>query len=188
MSWFIEGEHVIGGSRGAAESIMERVRSENPSYWPHGLSIKGFDGGVWLVKRACDGEPIGFLGWQERNLRQGKTGFYAVGILPEHRGKGYAKEAVAKLINEKAASVDRVRAFIVPGNSPSERLASALGVPVTDSNGSDRVKAARWTSRKNAEGHADKHGEDFGGREAYLAFEKAVMEDPEILKRFENAG
>ena len=110
---------------------MERIRAEDPSYWPYGLDIKGHDGGVWMVRQASTDRPVGFVGWQERKQGRTKVGYYSVGILPEYRGHGLAKAAVARLLSEKAASVDRVQAFILPHNTPSIALARSLGVQIT---------------------------------------------------------
>jgi hypothetical protein len=59
-----------------------------------------------------------------------KVGFYSIGILPEYRNNGYAKQAVAKLISIKAANVDRVQALVMKHNKPSLALAEALHIPV----------------------------------------------------------
>lgn len=116
------------------EGVMGRIYGENPEYWPYGLDIKGHDGGVWLVREPHTRKAAGFVGWQDRRERERgrtvKVGYYSIGILPEFRGNGYATEAVSQVIREKSAGVDVVRAFIVPGNNPSESLARALGVQV----------------------------------------------------------
>lgn len=126
-----------------AENIMGAIYRENPRYWPHGLDARHFDGGLYLVREKRSNTPVGFCGWQERirfqpfpkeagafGVRPVKTGFYSIGILPGHRGNRYAKSAVARLIAEKAAGVDEVRAFIVAENTPSRALAESLRVPV----------------------------------------------------------
>lgn len=55
---------------------------------------------------------------------------YSIGILPEYRGHGFAKEAVAKILREKAAGVDEVRSYVMPHNQKSKAPAASLGVPV----------------------------------------------------------
>lgn len=121
-------------SRKECESIMERIYGEEPGNWPYGLDIKGHDGGVWLVREPEHRKAAGFVGWQERMEPSGngwkKVGYYSIGILPEYRGHGYAKAAIRQLVNIKSASVDAVRAFIVPQNNVSISLAKSLGIPV----------------------------------------------------------
>jgi RimJ/RimL family protein N-acetyltransferase len=117
--------------RNHCESMMARLYDEDPSKWPHGLHMSGFDGGVFMVREASTGNPVGFTGWQERRADSGeKVGYYSIGILPEYRRNGYAKAAVANLLREKSARVDRVEAFIAPHNTPSIALAQSLGVDI----------------------------------------------------------
>lgn len=114
-----------------AARLLEDIRSENPSHWPHGLTVGHFrPGNLWLLHKSASGEPVGFVGWQSYQEGPEKVGCYSIGILPSYRGIGLAKAAVTRMLREKSASVDRVVAHIVPGNSPSERLASNLGVEV----------------------------------------------------------
>lgn len=110
--------------------IMDRIYQEDPSKWPYGLNIPGHDGGVYLIRKQASRTPVGFVGWQERDKGGKKVGYYSVGVLPEHRGSGYAKEAVAQLIREKSANVDEVRAMIVHNNLASKNLAKSLDIPV----------------------------------------------------------
>lgn len=129
---------------------MDRIYKEEPSYWPHGLSIAGHDGGVYLIREASTKDPVGFVGWQERERDGLKTGYYTIGVLPEYRGHKMAKEAVAKIIEAKGAGVDRVRAYIMPHNTPSIGLANALGVPV--------VKEASVLAKKALDAHTFSDG------------------------------
>jgi len=117
-------------ARRECENIMKRIYDEDPSYWPHGLDIAADDGGVYMIREASTKKPIGFTGWQERMQGNTKVGFYSIGILPEYRNNGYAKQAVAKLISIKAANVDRVQALVMKHNKPSLALAESLQVPV----------------------------------------------------------
>lgn len=117
-------------ARRECENIMKRIYDEDPSYWPHGLDIAAHDGGVYMIREASTKKPIGFTGWQERMDGNTKVGFYSIGILPEYRNNGYAKQAVAKLISIKAANVDRVQALVMKHNKPSLALAESLQVPV----------------------------------------------------------
>ena len=120
---------------------MRRIYDETPGHWPYGLSADHFDGGCYLIREKQSSVPVGFTGFQVRSERvNGKTasvGFYSIGILPEYRKSGFAKAAVSKLLEMKAASVDCMRAMIVAGNAPSMALAESLGVPVV-------TKSAAW--------------------------------------------
>ena len=120
-------------ARQEVQDIMETIRQENPEYWPYGLSVGHHDGGVYMIREASSHKPVGFVGWQERfRPPMKKVGFYSIGVLPEHRGQGYAREAVQKIIRAKAAGVDEVRAMIVHTNKASKNLAEALGIPVDE--------------------------------------------------------
>lgn len=117
-------------ARRECEDIMKKIYEENPSYWPYGLDMAAHDGGVYMIREASTKKPIGFTGWQERMQGNTKVGFYSIGILPEYRNHGYAKQAVAKLISIKAANVDRVQALVMKHNAPSLALADSLNIPV----------------------------------------------------------
>ncbi len=117
-------------SRRECENIMKRIYDEDPSYWPYGLDLSSHDGGVYMIREASTRKPIGFTGWQERMEGSTKVGYYSIGILPEYRNNGYAKQAVAKLISVKSANVDCVKALIMKHNKPSLALAESLHVPV----------------------------------------------------------
>lgn len=133
--------------RRQCEDMMNRIYEEDPSKWPHGLDMYGFDGGCYMVREASTGKPIGFTGWQEKRADNGrKIGYYSIGILPEYRRNGFAKAAVRKLLSEKSAGVHRVEAFIAPDNKASLGLADVLGVDVVMS------KAARlnWSAIRQA--------------------------------------
>lgn len=135
-------EVVSQGSFKEAKDLLERIRSESPHYWPYGLNADHFDAGLYLVREKQSNAAVGFCGFQIRHefedtdsksagrYRMVKTGFYSIGILPEYRKNHFAKEALQKLIQMKAASVDRVKAMIVQGNGPSMALARSLNVPV----------------------------------------------------------
>lgn len=79
-----------------AQAIMDRIYNEDPSYWPYGLGIPGHDG-VYLIRDKMTKQAAGFVGWQQM-----MEGGRLIGILPEYRGHGFAKEAVAKILREKA--------------------------------------------------------------------------------------
>ena len=132
-----------------ARQIMDRIYQENPKHWPNGLTPEHFDGGVYLVREKQSNAAVGFAGWQERNefkkfsrssdpqldrssrmfgMDAIKVGYYSIGVLPEYRRNGFAKEALQKLISQKSAGVDKVRAMIMATNKPSLALADRLGV------------------------------------------------------------
>lgn len=118
-----------GSDLATCEDIMGQVYAENPSHWPHGLRRSQLDD-LYLVREAGTEKPAGFVGWQQFHEGHRKVGYYAVGILPAYRQRGWAKSAVAQLLEQKAAGVDEVRALIHHTNAPSLALADALGVPV----------------------------------------------------------
>jgi len=148
MSYYVEklqfektaSEQTIFSRRQECEELLNQIYKENPSYWPYGLSVDAHDS-LYMVREASTGKAVGFTGWQERREGHQKVGYYSIGILPAHRNQGYAKEAVRKLIREKSAQVDCVKAFIMPNNKPSIELAKALEVPI-DHKGF--AKAANW--------------------------------------------
>jgi hypothetical protein len=106
---------------------MRQILDEKPEYWPHGLSPNMF-ADTELIK---DGEtPAGFLGWQRTRETDGThTGWYSVGVLPEHRQRGLAKKSLRGFIDARKGEVDRVRALVVDSNKPSKALADSLGIP-----------------------------------------------------------
>jgi RimJ/RimL family protein N-acetyltransferase len=112
------------------ERIMDTIYQEDPRKWPYGLNIPAHDGGVYLVRKSASMQPVGFVGWQERQNGPHRVGYYSVGILPDYRGEGLAKQAVARLLAEKAAGVDEVRALIIKSNTASRALAQSLDIPV----------------------------------------------------------
>lgn len=119
------------GARDAekAASLLSRIHEENPSHWPHGLTVGHFaPGNLWLIQKNASEEPVGFFGWQPRTETPYKVGYYSVGVLPEYRNQGIASDAISYLIEKKASEVDMVRALVVAGNVASEKLADRLGV------------------------------------------------------------
>jgi|GEM_PF-3362290 predicted acetyltransferase len=113
-----------------AKNILEDIYEENPDHWPNGLYPEQMDGGLYLVRQASTDAPVGFVGWQERVEDFKKVGYYSVGIKKSHRRNGYAKAAIKKLIQEKSARVDTVKALILEDNVPSRGLADKLNVEI----------------------------------------------------------
>lgn len=116
-------------SREEAAGIMDAIYNERRKWWPYGWTPEGHES-LYVVKEASTGKACGVVGWQEFMDSGVRVGSYSIGILPEYRGNGFAKEAVAKVLREKAAGVDEVRAYVVAGNEPSSRLAGSLGIGV----------------------------------------------------------
>lgn len=117
--------------RDEVRSIMSKIYNEDPSYWPYGLDVAGHDS-VYIIRDAMTKEAAGFVGWQVTRDNGRRIGSYSIGVLPEYRSRGFAKEAVAKIIQEKAASVDEVRSFICSHNMRSKGLANSLGVKIQE--------------------------------------------------------
>lgn len=116
-----------------ASGILERILTEEPEFWPYGLSVDQFDGGLYMLSKSANSKDyIGFVGWQEREEAGKTVGYYAIGVLPEYRRQGLAKAAVQKLLREKSAGVDEVRALVMSHNTPSQQLARSIpGVKLT---------------------------------------------------------
>lgn len=111
------------------DKIMDTIYAENPRWFPYGLS-KSMLNQVFMVHDPDTKKAAGFTGWQFRpNDKGGTTGWYAVGLLPEFRGKGLGKKALQDLLGSKPSFVDDVKAFIVQGNEASVGLAKSLGIP-----------------------------------------------------------
>lgn len=119
-------------AREEARGIMKKIYDEDPSYWPYGLDIPGHES-LYIVRDNMTKQAAGFVGWQELVERGRRVGSYSIGILPEYRNRGFAKEAVAKILQIKSANVDEVRAYVMPHNKPSHNLADSLGVKVQES-------------------------------------------------------
>lgn len=123
------------------EGIMSRILHEDPSYWPHGLKTNQFNGGLYLVKESATADPVGFVGWQKFDEGEKKVGYYAVGILPAYRERGFAKSAVAQVIREVRDHCDDVKAMIMRHNSPSKALARSLNIEVIEKCANTKTQA-----------------------------------------------
>lgn len=119
-------------ARQEARDIMKKIYDEDPSYWPYGLDIPGHES-LYIVRDNMTKAAAGFVGWQEMLENGRRVGSYSIGILPEYRNKGFAKEAVSKILQIKSACVDEVRAYVMKHNAPSHALADSLGVKVQES-------------------------------------------------------
>lgn len=119
---------------------LEHIRAENPDHWPFGLKVAMFRR-VHPVEKA--GDLAGFVGWQTVKQSGKSVGYYSVGILPEFRRQGLAKQACRRLIDTYGSGVDEVHAMIADGNEPSVKLAKHLGVTVDSP---DAVKQAGFWS------------------------------------------
>jgi hypothetical protein len=118
-------------TRAEFDQLLNSIYQDNPTWWPHGLKRAQLDE-AFAIRDPATRKLAGFTGWQFRNDQTGKkAGYYAVGLLPEFRRQGLAKRALQEMFQEhKPADVQDVRAYIVPGNEPSLKLADKLGVPV----------------------------------------------------------
>lgn len=124
-------EKSASSSLGEVRDIMKKVYDEDPSYWPYGLGVEGHES-VYLIRDNMTKAAAGFVGWQEQRIAGRKVGSYSIGILPEYRSKGFAKEAVAKILMEKAAGVDEVRSYVCSHNMRSKGLANVLGIKIQE--------------------------------------------------------
>lgn len=115
-------------ARNQVQSIMDTLVKESPDFWPYGCSVANMNGGCYLVRDNETQKAAGFVGWQTFKEAGKKVGYYAVGLLPEFRGRKMAKEAVSKLLQMKTAEVDEVKAYIHKDNENSKNLADAVGV------------------------------------------------------------
>lgn len=130
------------GETEQVRTIMRKIHDENPAYWPYGLSADQFDsGGLYLVQKQASSEPVGFVGWQKFNEEGRRVGYYAIGILPEFREQGFAKQAVAGVLREIGDSCDEVKALIMASNAPSKALARSVGVPIVEKAANAKAKA-----------------------------------------------
>lgn len=114
------------------DGILRQIHDEDPSYWPYGLSADQFNGGLYTVHKSASHDPVGFVGWQKFPEGHRTIGYYAIGILPEHRQQGFAKSAVSQALREIGDQCDEVRAFIMSHNAPSKALARSVGIPMIE--------------------------------------------------------
>lgn len=116
---------INSSDRDIAEYIIETIYEENPRYWPYGWHLNNQDE-AYIIHDKESGEPAGFLGWQVLNEDGKRNGYYNIGILPEYRKKGLAKNALSIFLPTKKSKVDSINALIVDNNNPSKELAKKL--------------------------------------------------------------
>lgn len=79
----------------------------------------------WRIATTLDGEPVGFV-IPSRNAYNAIIAY--IGVVPEHRGRGYAGEVLAEGTRILAAEgVPRIRAATDLGNVPMARAFARLG-------------------------------------------------------------
>ena len=82
----------------------------------------------WLIDRNDDGKTLGWVSLRigEQTPESGEIGY---SLLEEHRGNGYATEAVRALVDAafSQAKLRRLRAFCLPENERSRALLRRLG-------------------------------------------------------------
>ena len=82
--------------------------------------------GVHAVERAADGVLLGLV-TVEPEARDGETEV-SYQFLPEHWGRGYAREAVAVVLDATLRDTPSVVALTQEANGPSRRLLEAVGM------------------------------------------------------------
>lgn len=82
----------------------------------------------WLIEHAHGGDVIGWVSLRIAEGRQ-ENGEIGYSLLKEHRGKGYATEAVRALVDVAfaRARVSLLRAYCLPENERSRALLERLG-------------------------------------------------------------
>jgi RimJ/RimL family protein N-acetyltransferase len=96
---------------------LARMRSSVPSAWTHGFA---------MVERATN-SPVGSVAFKGPPV-DGSVEI-AYGVDEEYRGRGFAKEAAAALVDFAFSNdaVRIVRAHTLPHNSPSTSVLTACG-------------------------------------------------------------
>ncbi|MEU8759016.1 GNAT family N-acetyltransferase [Streptomyces sp. NPDC048659] len=87
--------------------------------------------GFHAVERTSDGVVLGLV-TVERSGRGGEAEV-SYQFLPEHWGRGYAREAVAAAVERALADTPTVVAVTQEANTPSRRLLEAVGMTHADS-------------------------------------------------------
>lgn len=87
--------------------------------------LKGF--GLWALEEKASGEFVGYAGlWFPLEFADVEVGW---GVMPAHRGKGFAPEAAARArdFGYAEAGLTRLVSYILPSNRASIRVATRLG-------------------------------------------------------------
>jgi RimJ/RimL family protein N-acetyltransferase len=86
-----------------------------------------FGHGLWLAEDGATGTAMGMCGLIKRDILPEVDLGYA--YLPEHWGRGYAREAAAACMahGRDQLGLRALLAIVSPGNGPSIRLLEALG-------------------------------------------------------------
>ncbi|GAA2771341.1 GNAT family N-acetyltransferase [Streptomyces showdoensis] len=87
--------------------------------------------GFHAVERTVDGVVLGLV-TVAPGARDGETEV-SYQFLPEHWGRGYAREAVAAAVERALGDAPSVVAVTQEANTPSRRLLEAVGMTHTDS-------------------------------------------------------
>jgi [ribosomal protein S5]-alanine N-acetyltransferase len=96
---------------------LEQLAASTPSPWTHAFAI---------VERAS-GAVVGSCGFKEPPNESGAVEI-AYRVEPDHRGRGFAKEAAAALVGFACASGARsVRAHTLPEEGPSTSVLVSCG-------------------------------------------------------------
>lgn len=84
--------------------------------------------GLWLVERKKDGVPLGMCGLLKRDSLQDVDIGYA--FLPQHRGQGYAQEAVTATLfyGQTVLGLKRILAITSLDNDKSTQLLHKVGM------------------------------------------------------------
>ena len=109
---------------------LETARALREAYDKTGLLSR--ESGLLIVEAPPDGEPVGVVRYTLHPLADPDMPTPEIGFViadPSARGKGYAKEATALLVNYVFSRfpTERVSAFTDVGNVPAQRLLESLG-------------------------------------------------------------
>ena len=113
--------------------VLHAVYDEHPEFFdPVKLDQSIYNGEkdkLFMIKDKSTGKPAGFVGLQYRseNYNDDKEGCYvSIGVLPEFRGKGYAKANVIKAIKSFTSPTDDLLWTVNKGNDASVALYNSI--------------------------------------------------------------
>ncbi len=117
-------EH-LGGPESEEKIIERQARYE-----------RGGNGRGWVFKIVEDstGEPVGWVGYWERNWRDGDVWEIGWSVLPERQGRGFASVGTQQAIDHAREARKRrfVHAFPSVDNAPSNALCRKLGFTLVE--------------------------------------------------------